>query len=134
LRIASAGPGAIQPQLPLEVAAILHKLEVIPLRQMPGGTAVDVETIVSRAPEVCFIDGLAYDNPPGARNPTRWQDVQALLDVGVKVVASVNIQFITELREQVEGITGKRVTQTVPVSFLESADEIEIVAMRRQSI
>jgi two-component system sensor histidine kinase KdpD len=119
--------GAIQPQVPLEVAAILHKLEVIPLRQMAGGTAVDVETIVGRAPAVCFIDGLAYDNPPGARNPTRWQDVQALLDAGIKVVASVNIQFITELREQVESITGKRVTQTVPVSFLEGADEIEIV-------
>jgi two-component system sensor histidine kinase KdpD len=119
--------GGMQPRVPLEVAAILHKLEVIPLRRVAGGAAIDVETIVSRSPAVCFIDGLAYDNPPGTRNPTRWQDVQDLLNAGIQVVGSVNIQFIAELREQVESITGKRVTETVPVSFVESADEIEIV-------
>ncbi len=119
--------GAVQPRVPLEVAAILHKLEVIPLRQMAGGTAIDVETLLGRAPAVCCIDGLAYDNPPGARNPTRWQDVQELLNAGIKVVASVNIQFIDELQEEVESITGKRAAQTAPVSFIEAADEIEIV-------
>ena len=119
--------GAIQPEVPPAVEPILTKLEVIPLRPVDGGVAIDVDSIVCRHPMVCFIDGLAYDNPPGARNPTRWQDVADLLNAGIKVVASVNIQYISELKEDVEALTGKYATQTVPVSFIKSASEIEIV-------
>jgi len=126
--------GAVQPKEPPDVEAILRKLEVIPLRMVEGGTAIDVEAIIRRHPAVCFIDGLAYDNPPGIRNRTRWQDVQCLLDAGIKVVASINVQYIAELRDQVEAITGKYPTQTVPVSFIKSADEIEIVDAPEESI
>jgi two-component system, OmpR family, sensor histidine kinase KdpD len=124
--------GAVQPNEPAEVEALLRKLEVIPLKTFKEGTAIvgsaiDVEAIIQRHPAVCFVDGLAYNNPPGLRNPTRWQDVQDLLDHGIKVVASINVQYIAELREQVEAITGKFPTQTVPVSFIKSASEIEIV-------
>lgn len=119
--------GAVQPQVPPEVEAVLRKLEVIPLKTVGEGSAIDVEALIRRRPTVCFIDGLAYDNPPGLRNPTRWQDVQDLLNSGIKVIASINIQYVAEFRRQVEDITGKHVTQTVPVSFIQSADEIEIV-------
>lgn len=119
--------GAIQPNLPRYVEALLPKLEVIPLRKRDDGSAIDVEAIIQRHPTVCIIDGLAYNNPPGARNSTRWQDVEELLTAGIKVITSVNIQYVAELREQVEGITGKRITDTVPISFLERADEIELV-------
>ena len=119
--------GAVQPQVPPEVEALLTKLEVIPLKQIDHGMAIDVDALIKRHPAVCFIDGLAYDNPPGSRNPTRWQDVQDLLRAGIKVVASINVQYVAELREQVESITGKSVEETVPVSFIKSADEIEIV-------
>src|SRR5207249_7774173 len=71
--------GAVQPQVPPEVEALLTKLEVIPLKQIDHGMAIDVDALIKRHPAVCFIDGLAYDNPPGSRNPTRWQDVQDLL-------------------------------------------------------
>src|SRR6516164_7464184 len=101
--------GAVQPKVPREVAGVLEKLEVIPLTTVGDGTAIDVETILSRAPTVCFIDGLAYDNPPGSRNPTRWQDVEELLRAGIKVIGSINIQYVDELRDQVEAITGKHV-------------------------
>jgi len=119
--------GAIQPKVPLEVEEILRKLEVIPLKTFEGGSAVDVDALIRRCPTVCVIDGLAYNNPPGSRHPMRWQDVQTLVDAGIKVIGSINIQYIAELREQVEVITGKRVSETVPVAFLKSADEIEIV-------
>lgn len=119
--------GGIQPQVPSEVGALLEKLEVIPLRQIGGGAAIDVDAIVRRHPAVCVIDGLAYDNPPGARNPTRWQDVRDIVAAGIKVIGSINIQYITELRPDVEAITGKKVRETVPVSFIQTADEIEIV-------
>jgi two-component system sensor histidine kinase KdpD len=88
---------------------------------------LNVDALLERYPAVCVIDGLAYDNPPGSRNPTRWQDVQELLNAGIKVITSMNIQYIGELSEQVEKITGKRTDETVPVSFIKSADEIELV-------
>ena len=119
--------GAIQPGLPPEAETILRQLEVVPLKQISGGTAIDVETLLRRHPEACFIDGLAYDNPPGSRNATRWQDAKELVQAGIKVIASINIHYIGELREQVAALTGKQVTQTVPISFIKSADEIEIV-------
>src|SRR5438067_1123651 len=100
--------GGVQPCVPPEVAELMRNLEVIPLKIIGQGTAVDVEALIRRRPAVCFIDGLAYDNPPGARNATRWQDVQDLLNAGIKVVGSINIQYVGELREQVEAITGKR--------------------------
>jgi len=119
--------GAVQPQVPPEVEPLLKQLEIIPLQQLDGGSAIDVDAIIRRRPMVCFIDGLAYNNPPGARHETRWQDVRELLEVGIKVVGSINVQYICELQDQIEEITGKRRFETVPISFLESASEIEIV-------
>ena len=120
--------GAIQPVVPPEVARLLPGIEIFPLKQCQfGATAIDVESILRRRPAVCIIDGLAYNNPPGLRNQTRWQDAQDLVRAGIKVIGSINIQYIEELREQTESITGKHVTETVPVSFINSADEIEIV-------
>lgn len=119
--------GAVQPRVPPEAQDLLRKLEVVPLKTVDHGTAMDVEVLIRRHPAICVIDGLAYDNPPGSRNRARWQDVQDLVNSGIKVIGSINIQYIAELREQVEAITGKHVTQTVPISFIKSADEIEIV-------
>jgi two-component system sensor histidine kinase KdpD len=119
--------GAIQPRMSADVEEVLRKLEVVALKVIGQGTSVDVEALLKRHPAVCFVDGLAYNNPPGARNPTRWEDVQELRKAGIKVVASINIQYIGELREQVEAITGKHVNETVPVAFIQTADEIQIV-------
>jgi two-component system sensor histidine kinase KdpD len=119
--------GAIQPKLPPDVLRTIANLEIIPLRDYNGSQVVNVSAILHRQPKVCLIDGLAYDNPPGSAHPKRWQDVDELLDAGISVITSVNLQHIEEKREQVEAITGKRVTQTVPLSFLETADEIVIV-------
>jgi two-component system, OmpR family, sensor histidine kinase KdpD len=119
--------GSVQPKVPPEVQKLLDKLEVMPLTRYPAGMAMDIEGIKIRHPAICIIDGLAFKNPPGLRNPTRWQDAQELVNAGIKVIGSVNIQYVEELRQQVEDITGKQVTETVPVSFIKSADEIEIV-------
>jgi two-component system sensor histidine kinase KdpD len=115
---------AIQPVVPPQIEPLLTKLEIIPLK---NGIEIDVDALVARHPTVCIIDGLAYNNPPGARNPARWMDVEDLLKAGIKVIGSINIQYIAELQDEVEGITGKHVKETVPVSFIKSADEIEIV-------
>jgi two-component system, OmpR family, sensor histidine kinase KdpD len=119
--------GAIQPKTSPESEAVLSKLEVIPLRQVGGVSVMDTEVILKRHPSVCLVDGLAYDNAPGSARSSRWEDVNELLDAGISVITSVNIQYIDDLRERVQRITGKRVTQTVPRSFLNSADEIVVV-------
>jgi two-component system, OmpR family, sensor histidine kinase KdpD len=119
--------GAIQPKTSPESATVLNKLEVIPLREVDGAYVMDTPAILQRHPSVCLVDGLAYDNPPGSKHASRWEDVQELLDAGISVITSVNIQYIDDLRERVQRITGKHVTQTVPRSFLNSADEIVVV-------
>jgi two-component system, OmpR family, sensor histidine kinase KdpD len=119
--------GAVQPQRPPEIEALLSKMRVIPLRATEGSAVMDVDAILKLHPGVCLVDGLAYDNPPGSRNSSRWQDVEQLLGAGISVISSVNIQYIDELRERVSKITGKVVTQTVPAKFLSSADEIAVV-------
>jgi len=119
--------GAVQPEVPAEVQPLLSSLEIIPTLNNKGVPVVDVEAILRRRPQICMIDGLAYDNPPGSRNAYRWQDVEELLSAGITVVSSVNLQYIDDQREAVEKLTGKRVTQTVPRQFLNTADEIVMV-------
>ena len=119
--------GAIQPVLPAELAHTVSTLEIIPLKQVDGIAVMDLPTILQRRPKVCLVDGLAYDNPPSSAHAKRWQDVEQLLKAGISVITSVNLQHIEEKRESVEAITGKHVTETVPLSFLQTADEIVVV-------
>jgi two-component system sensor histidine kinase KdpD len=119
--------GAVQPKVSQEVQRLVDQLEIVPLRNIQSGNAMDLEAILRRRPAVCVIDGLAFNNPPGLRNSTRWEDAKELVSAGIKVLGSINIQYVEELREQVEALTGKHVIETVPTSFITSADEIEIV-------
>jgi two-component system sensor histidine kinase KdpD len=119
--------GATQPKASSEVEALLQRMEVIPLQTVAGIPVMDVSAILRRRPQVCVVDGLAYDNPPESLHGKRWEDAEALLATGISVLASVNLQHIEEYREQVEQITGKPVTETVPKDFLKFAEEIEVV-------
>ena len=123
--------GLIQSKLEPDVAKICESIEVIPgFKVRTDGRdeeVLDVISILKRRPQVCLVDELARDNPPGSRNPKRWQDVQELLDNGITVVTAVNLQHIAELQDAVERITGKRALHTVPEQFIRSADEIVIV-------
>ena len=119
--------GITQPRRSPEVESLLATLEVIPPRTIDGLDTIDVERILRRRPQVCVIDGLAYDNPPGCPHAHRWQDVEEILDAGMVVITSVNLQHIEEEREKVEKITGKHVTSTIPKRFLSAADEIVVV-------
>ena len=119
--------GALQPKVPAELQPLLGSLEIIPTLNIKGVPVIDVQAILRRRPQVCLIDGLAYDNPHGSRNAHRWQDVEELLSAGITIVASVNLQYIDDQREAVEKLTGKRMTQTISREFLNTADEIVIV-------
>ncbi len=119
--------GAVQPHSSPDLDDLLNKIPVIPLLEIEHTPVMDVETILRRTPLVCLVDGLAYDNPPGSRNLHRWQDVEQLLAAGISVITTINLQFVEELREQVESIRDKRVHVSVPVAFLHRADEIVVV-------
>jgi two-component system sensor histidine kinase KdpD len=119
--------GALQPHIPPEADCALRHLETIPVDVVEGVPVMNVREILRRRPQVCLVDGLAYDNPPGSAHAKRWQDVEQLLDAGISVITTVNLQYIEEPRDEVEQITGKRAAFTVPLSFVNTADEIVVV-------
>jgi two-component system, OmpR family, sensor histidine kinase KdpD len=120
--------GALQPRTSPQLQALVQQMEVIPPLNKAGDTsAMDVAAIIRRHPDVCLVDGLAYDNPSGSRHAHRWQDVEELLEAGISVITTINLQYVTERSEEVERIRGKRVSVTVPEAFLHKADEIALV-------
>lgn len=119
---------ALQPAYPPEVQEILQKLEIIPTLKCGDCESIDVEAVIRRHPQVALIDGLAYDNPPGGPNAHRWQDVEQLLNSGISIVTTVNLQYLEKLQDEIERITGSRAPCTIPRGFLDgSADEIVVV-------
>jgi two-component system, OmpR family, sensor histidine kinase KdpD len=118
---------AVQPDASPEVAALLEGFEVIAPQAGLASPCIDVEALRRRRPAVCLIDGLAYHNPPGGKHAERWQDVEELLEAGISVITTINLQYVRERQTQVERIRGKRVNDSVPESFLRQADEIEVV-------
>src|SRR5512143_3316862 len=119
--------GAVQEQASPEVETLLSQMEVIPLRHLAGTPSMDLEAVLKRRPQVCLVDALACDNPPGSRNPRRWQDVEQLLGAGISVITTVNLQYIEEQQDKVAHIIGRRPAESVPQSFLSTADELEVV-------
>jgi two-component system sensor histidine kinase KdpD len=119
---------ALQSDYPPDVQAIVDQLELIPIIVTDCGEAIDLDRVMNRHPEVVLIDGLAYDNPPECKNPHRWQDVEQLLNAGISVLTTVNVQYLENLQEDIERITGKRAPYIIPWEFVhKSADEITVV-------
>ena len=111
-----------------ETEARVRNLEVVPRRRMEyrGVTLeeMDLDAILARRPALCVVDELAHTNAPGSRHAKRYQDVQELLDAGIGVMTAVNIQHLETLNDAVNRVTGIRVRETVPDSFLDRADEV----------
>jgi len=116
--------GAVQSKGSEDIAPLLAGFEVVPLLADGG---VDVEAIVHRCPQACLIDELANVNPPGSPRENRWQDVETLLDRGINVITAINLQYISELQPEIEKVTGRRASRSVPQCFIRSADEIVVV-------
>lgn len=123
--------GVIETHGRSETAELLKGLEVLPRRQVPYGRTTlqefDLDAVLKRHPPLVLVDELAHSNPPGSRHSKRWQDVDELLAVGIDVYTTLNIQHIESLNDVVTQITGIRVWETVPDTFFEHADEVELV-------
>ena len=118
---------ATQPGVPPELAGIISTMPIIPTKDEGGVPVVDVGAVIARHPQVCLIDGLAYDNPPGSRHPKRYQDVEDLLEAGVSVLTSINLPYIAEQQEFVRSVLGRTKAETVPQEFIDRADEVVVV-------
>ncbi len=119
--------GATQQPNSAELESLLSQLEVVPLLTVADVPVMDVTRLLRRHPQVCLVDGLAYDNPPGTAHPHRWQDIEQLLAAGISVLTTINLQYVAERQREVERIRGKSVAVSVPENFLRQADEIVVV-------
>lgn len=114
-----------------ETAALLGELEQLPRRAVDYRgqdlTELDLDALLARRPQLALIDEFAHTNAPGSRHLKRWQDVIEVVDAGIDVTTTLNIQHIESLNDAVARITGVRVQETVPDEVLQRADEIELI-------
>jgi len=114
-----------------ETEALLEGLETIPRRPMPyRGTVLyefDLDAALARHPALILVDELAHTNAPGSRHAKRWQDMEELLEAGIDVYSTVNVQHLESLNDSVAQITGVIVRETIPDSILERVDEVELI-------
>ncbi|WP_103501208.1 MULTISPECIES: universal stress protein [unclassified Streptomyces] len=113
-------------------------LETVPRRSVRYRgvelTEMDLDAVLARRPEVALVDELAHTNVPGCRHLKRWQDVEELLNAGIDVVSTVNIQHLESLNEVVRQITGVSQHETVPDEVVRRADQLELVDMSAQAL
>jgi two-component system sensor histidine kinase KdpD len=123
--------GYAEPHIRTETEALLLGMELLPYKIVEYKNAklkeFDLDAALARKPTVICVDELAHTNAPGLRHPKRWQDVIELLDAGISVYTTLNVQHIESVNDIVERVTGVRVRETLPDSVLEQADEVELV-------
>ena len=119
-------------------AAQLGDLEVVPRRTIVHrGTSfseMDLDAVRARAPRVVLVDELAHTNVPGSTHRKRWEDVAVLLDEGIDVLSTLNIQHLESVNDVVERITGVRQQETIPDEFVRAADQVELVDMTPEAL
>ena len=113
-------------------------LEVVPRRILTyRGAALeemDLDAVLARHPNVALVDELAHTNVPGSKHAKRWEDVDVLLDAGIDVISTVNIQHIESINDVVERITGIKQRETLPDQIVRAADQIELVDMTPEAL
>ena len=121
-----------------ETEALLEGLEVIPRRHVERGGVtleeLDLDAVLQRHPAIALVDELAHTNAPGSRHDKRYKDVEELLEAGVDVYTTLNIQHIESLNDIVYQITGVKVRETLPDRIVELADEIEVVDLPPEAL
>ena len=121
-----------------KTAELLDGIEVIPPRHIDyRGTRfaeLDVDAVLKRHPQVVLVDELAHTNTPGSKNPKRWQDVDEILDAGITVISTVNVQHLESLNDVVTQITGIEQQEKVPDEVVRAADQIELVDITPEAL
>ena len=130
--------GYLEPHDRPETSAQAERLEVVPrLKAQHGGVdlnEMDVDAVIRRAPELALVDELAHTNAPDMRNEKRYQDIEEILDAGIDVISTVNVQHLESLNDAIAELTGVRVRETFPDRMLEDADEVVLVDLTPEAL
>src|SRR6202000_2699625 len=137
-RGADVGGAVVETHGRPQTAAMLEGLEVIPRQRITyrGATfeEMDLDAVLARHPQIALVDELAHTNVPGSRNEKRWQDVDELLDAGIDVISTVNVQHLESLNDVVQKITGVPQRETVPDAVVRAADQVELVDITPEAL
>src|SRR5262249_27370824 len=121
-----------------KTADLLEGIEMVPPKYIEYRGKrfgeLDVEAVLQRQPQVVLVDELAHTNTPGSKNPKRWQDVEELLDAGITVITTVNVQHLESLNDVVTQITGIEQQEKVPDEVVRAADQIELVDITPEAL
>lgn len=121
-----------------KTAELVDGMEVVPRRRMTYQgrefEEMDIDAILRRKPEVAVVDELAHTNVPGSRNTKRWQDIEELLEAGVDVLSTVNVQHLASLNDVVQRITGVQQHETVPDEVVRKAEQIELIDITPEAL
>jgi two-component system sensor histidine kinase KdpD len=130
--------GYLEPHGRAETTAQAAGLEVVPRREVTYRDTVlpemDLDAILSRAPELCLIDELAHTNAPGVEHEKRYQDVDTVLDAGIDVFSTVNVQHLESLSDQIADLTGTRVRETLPDGVVAGASEVMLLDITPEAL
>jgi two-component system, OmpR family, sensor histidine kinase KdpD len=130
--------GYIEPHGRAETMAQAEGLELIPRRRMlyrgKPLEEMDLPAVLTRKPELCLIDELAHTNAPGVEHEKRYEDVRDVLDAGIEVFSTVNVQHLESLNDQVTQLTGARVRETIPDEIVSSADEVVLIDLTPEAL
>ncbi len=122
----------------LETAAQVEGIEILPRRRVSYRESIleemDLPAILARSPELCLIDELAHTNAPGIEHEKRYEDLQDVLEAGIDVFSTVNVQHLESLNDQVTQLTGTRVRETIPDAVLSAADEVVLVDLTPEAL
>lgn len=123
--------GIVETHRRRETAAMVLGLEILPRRQLEYRGHVieefDLDLALSRRPKAILVDELAHTNAIGSRHPKRWQDVEELLEAGIDVYTTINVQHIESLKDVIAQITHIQVRETIPDSMLDAAEAVELI-------
>jgi two-component system sensor histidine kinase KdpD len=119
-------------------AELVQGFEVVPRRTVEHRgarlTEMDLDALLARHPKVALVDELAHTNAPGSRNAKRWQDVDELLEAGIDVISTVNVQHLESLNDVVEQVTGVTQREVLPDSVVRRADQVDLVDMSPEAL
>ena len=121
-----------------KTADLIEGIEMVPPKYIEYRgkrfAELDVEAVLRREPQVVLVDELAHTNTPGSKNPKRWQDVEELLDAGITVISTVNVQHLESLNDVVEQITGIEQQEKIPDEIVRAADQVELVDITPEAL
>jgi len=130
--------GYLEPHGRIETESLAGGLEMVPRRRVHYRETpfeeMNLPAILAREPELCLIDELAHTNAPGLEHEKRYEDVRDVLDAGIDVYSTVNVQHLESLNDQVTQLTGTRVRETIPDAVLSQADEVVLVDLTPEAL